>query len=188
MSTLNFKTPIRQVASSIYENTPTKNLDTFNHCPSLIAIRTISGTTFVKIIIPETGIDPHNVSSHVHLKAIVLDSILHQKDDIFNHMHVTFNPMIYGEAAIIDGNGSIHLWKGERHEDHSKLFIKYDFTTMRTSQVDAGLSFKDLWKTCVYGAHPQTLLVASRTSADLLDFRVFFLYSKVYRWSLSYLS
>ncbi|PKK73789.1 hypothetical protein RhiirC2_740124, partial [Rhizophagus irregularis] len=106
-----------------------------------------------------------------YLKAVVLDSVLHKKKDILNHMHVTFNPMIYGEAAIVDGNGSIHLWKGERHEDYSKLFIKYDFKTIRTSQVEVDLSPKDLWKTCEYGAHPQTLLVASRISADLFDFR-----------------
>jgi hypothetical protein len=61
-----------------------------------------------------------------------------------------------------------------------RLFIKYDFTTVKTSQVEVELSFKDLWKTCVYGAHPQTLLVASRSSIDLFDFRVFFLYSIIY--------
>jgi hypothetical protein len=84
-----------------------------------MAIRTISGTTFLKVMIPELG-DAHDVSSEVYLKAEVLDSIPHEKEDILSHMHVTFNPMIYGEAAIIDGNGSIHLWKGERHEDYSK--------------------------------------------------------------------
>lgn len=61
-----------------------------------------------------------------------------------------------------------------------RLFINYDFTTIRTSQVEKDLSPKDLWKTCVYGAHPQTLLVASRISADLFDFRVFSLFSKKY--------
>jgi hypothetical protein len=84
-----------------------------------MAIRTISGTTFLKVIVPELG-DAHDVSSQDYLKAVVLDSILHQKKDILNHMHVTFNPMIYGEAAIVDGNGNIHLWKGERHENYSK--------------------------------------------------------------------
>ncbi|CAB5194356.1 unnamed protein product [Rhizophagus irregularis] len=138
MSTLNFKTPIRQVTSSIYEHTPDKNLDTYNYCPSLMAVRTISGTTFLKVIVPELE------DAQDYLKAV---------------------------AAIVDGNGSIHLWKGERHEDYSKLFIKYDFKTIRTSQVEVDLSPKDLWKTCEYGAHPQTLLVASRISADLFDFR-----------------
>jgi hypothetical protein len=38
MSTLNFKTPIRQVTSSIYEYTPDKNFDTFNYCPCKIII------------------------------------------------------------------------------------------------------------------------------------------------------
>jgi hypothetical protein len=77
----------------------------------------MSGTSFLKIVNSESELNAHNVSSQVHLKAIVLDSVLNKKDD---HMHVTFNPMIYGEAAIIDGNGGIHLWKGERHEDYSK--------------------------------------------------------------------
>jgi hypothetical protein len=81
-----------------------------------MAIRTMSGTTFLKIT-SESELDELDVSPQVRLKAMVLDSILHQKED---HMHVTFNPMIYGEAAIVDGNGSIHLWKGERHEDYSK--------------------------------------------------------------------
>lgn len=79
-----------------------------------MAVRTISGTTFLKVIVPELE------DAQDYLKAVVLDSVLHKKKDIFNHMHVTFNPMIYGEAAIVDGNGSIHLWKGERHEDYSK--------------------------------------------------------------------
>ncbi|CAG8509980.1 15883_t:CDS:10 [Funneliformis mosseae] len=160
ISTLNFKTPIKQVSSSIYENTPTINKsrdNTFNCCPSLLAIRTMSGTTFLKII--NTGSE---------LKAIALDSIIHEDD--LEHMHVTFNPMIYGEAAIVDGNGGIHLWKGERHEDYSKFF-KYNFKTVHRSQIDVDLPFKDLWRTCVYGAHPQTLIVASRTSADIFDFR-----------------
>ncbi|CAB4431658.1 unnamed protein product [Rhizophagus irregularis] len=124
MSTLNFKTPIRQVTSSIYEHTPDKNLDTYNYCPSLMAVRTISGTTFLKVIVPELE------DAQDYLKAV-----------------------------------------GERHEDYLKLFIKYDFKTIRTSQVEVDLSPKDLWKTCEYGSHPQTLLVASRISADLFDFR-----------------
>ena len=80
----------------------------------------MSGTTFLKIVNSEPELDSHNVSSQVYLKAIVLDSILHQKEDNFDHMHVTFNPMIYGEAAIMDGNGGVHLWRGERHENYSK--------------------------------------------------------------------
>ena len=146
MLTLNFKTPIRQVSSSIYESTPIK--DIFNYCPckiytlliicfkscltnsliiflmiifiALMAIRTMSGTTFLKIINSESELNAHNISSQVHLKAIVLDSILHERGDNLDHMHVTFNPIIYGEAAIVDGNGGIHLWRGERHEDYSK--------------------------------------------------------------------
>lgn len=86
---------------------------------ALMAIRTMSGTTFLKVMVPELG-DSHDVSSQDYFKTVVLDSILHQKKEILNHMHVTFNPMIYGEAAIVDGNGSIHLWKGERHDDYSK--------------------------------------------------------------------
>ena len=81
-----------------------------------MAIRTMSGTSFLKIINSE--LDVYNTSSR--LKAIVLDSVLHQKENNFDHMHVTFNPMMYGEAAIVDGNGGIHLWRGERHEDYSK--------------------------------------------------------------------
>ncbi|CAI2183641.1 7747_t:CDS:2 [Funneliformis geosporum] len=158
ISTLNFKTPIKQVSSSIYENTPTSRENTFNCCPSLLAIRTMSGTTFLKIIHLES-----------ELKAIALDSIIHE--DNLDHMHVTFNPMVYGEAAIVDGNGGIHLWKGERFEKYSKFFSKYDFKTIQISQIDVNLPFKDLWRTCVYGAHPQTLVVASRTSADIFDFR-----------------
>jgi hypothetical protein len=80
----------------------------------------MSGTTFLKITNSESELDAHNVSSQVNLKATVLNSILHQKEDNFDHMHVTFNPMIYGEAAIVDGNGGIHLWRGERHENYSK--------------------------------------------------------------------
>jgi len=80
----------------------------------------MSGTIFLKIINSESKLNTPNISPQVPLKAIVLDSILHRQEDKFDHMHVTFNPMIYGEAAIVDGNGGIHLWNGERHEDYSK--------------------------------------------------------------------
>ena len=74
----------------------------------LIAVRTTTATTFLTLVPKEDGKRDFPRSTN----AIAIDSISNMGlAATSEHMHVTFNPLLYGEAAIIDGSGSVHIWR-----------------------------------------------------------------------------
>ncbi|CAG8566796.1 34933_t:CDS:10, partial [Gigaspora margarita] len=167
MTTLKFKTPVRQITSSISEKWQLYNSGV---TPSLLAVRTVTGTTFFCIMNAES-----DFSSSINqgpIKPVALDTILnHSTRTSFEHTHVAFNPKLYGEAAIVDCGGGIYVWKAERYEAQIKRINKYEIETIRDPQVQEDAPLKDLWRTCEYSAHPKCLYVASRERIDLFDFR-----------------
>jgi len=117
---LQFKAPIRQIACS-------EDFGSANPCTQfvlfishimiainllifvgLIAVRTTTATTFLTLVPKEDGKRDFPRSTN----AIAIDSISNMGlAATSEHMHVTFNPLLYGEAAIIDGSGSVHIWR-----------------------------------------------------------------------------
>ncbi|CAG8700878.1 16580_t:CDS:10 [Cetraspora pellucida] len=170
MTTLKFKTPVRQIASSISESWEFKFPNDDKVTPSLLAVRTATGTTFFRAM--NTGSDFSSSTTQGSIKPIALDTVLnHSTRTSFEHTHVAFNPRLYGEAAIVDCGGGVYIWRAERHQAQAKSIDKYAIEIIRNPQVHEDVSLKDLWKTCEYSAHPQCLYVASRERIDLFDFR-----------------
>ncbi|CAG8492913.1 28476_t:CDS:2 [Dentiscutata erythropus] len=166
MTTLKFKTPVRQVTSSISEEWQFRFQKNSRVTPSLLAVRTVTGTTFFCIMNAESS------TNQGPIKPVALDTILnHSTRTSFEHTHVAFNPKLYGEAAIVDCGGGVYVWRAERHEAQTKRINKYEIETIRDPRVQEDAPLKDLWRTCEYSAHPQCLYVASRERIDLFDFR-----------------
>ncbi|CAG8565667.1 7283_t:CDS:10 [Acaulospora morrowiae] len=162
ISKLKFKTPIRQITTTSLNASSSSIID-FKPLPPLMAVRTMTGTTFLRILNIDSEMDNSG------LKALTLDTIPGQiSGSSFDQMHITFNPMLYGEAVIVDAGGGVYLWTAERNQHISSSNI---VETIIASQDQEYVRPTDLWRICEFAAHPQCLFVASRKTVDLLDFR-----------------
>ncbi|KAJ3171593.1 hypothetical protein HDU88_007673 [Geranomyces variabilis] len=81
----------------------------------------------------------------------------------FEHrpLDVAINPTLSAEVAVLLDGGDISIWNGER-ETRCWPIAKYD-------QPPAPYGMKR--KSCQYGAHPRTLIVAHVDRVDTVDFR-----------------
>ncbi|KAJ3185628.1 hypothetical protein HDU87_000252 [Geranomyces variabilis] len=81
----------------------------------------------------------------------------------FEHrpLDVAINPTLSAEVAVLLDGGDISVWNGER-ETRCYPIAKYD-------QPPAPYAMKR--KSCQYGAHPRTLVVAHVDRVDTVDFR-----------------
>ncbi|CAG8539974.1 5880_t:CDS:2 [Paraglomus occultum] len=157
-SALRFRTPIRQIVCSE---------DYGSAHPCLIAVRTTTATTFLTLVPKKDGKRDFPRSTN----AIAIDSISNMGlAATSEHMHVTFNPLLYGEAAIIDGSGSVHIWRATLQKKIAR-FDKFEYNTVQLSEPSCDTPQQDWWTRCEYGAHPQSLFVVSRKEASVLDFR-----------------
>ncbi|KAJ3147853.1 TATA box-binding protein-associated factor RNA polymerase I subunit C [Geranomyces michiganensis] len=88
-----------------------------------------------------------------------------QKVDVlpFEHrpLDLAINPILPAEVAILLDGGDISIWNGER-ETRCYPIAKYD-------QAPAPYELKR--KSCQYGAHPRSLIVAHVDRVDIVDFR-----------------
>ncbi|CAG8482480.1 2348_t:CDS:10 [Acaulospora colombiana] len=157
ISKLKFKTPIRQITTSS-PITTSSHLDSIS-LPPLMAILDIDVET--------------DNSVEKRLKALTLDAVPGLvSGSTLDQMHVAFNPMLYGEAAIVDAGGGVHLWRAERNQQPLSNVNKFEVESIKSSQAWDYAELPDLWRACEFAAHPRCLLVASRETVDLLDFRV----------------
>ncbi|CAG8455843.1 14830_t:CDS:2, partial [Racocetra fulgida] len=98
MTTLKFKTPVRQITSSISERWDFMFPNPNDVTPS---VRTAIGTTFFHAMSTES--DCSFSTAQGLIKPVALDTVLnHSTRTSFEHTHVSFNPKLYGEAAIVD--------------------------------------------------------------------------------------
>ena len=73
-------------------------------------MRTTTATTFLTLVPKENRDGKRDFPRST--KAVAIDSVSNKGlAATSEHMHVTFNPLLYGEAAIIDGSGSVHIWR-----------------------------------------------------------------------------
>ncbi|CAH1761556.1 6326_t:CDS:10 [Entrophospora sp. SA101] len=151
-SRLNLKTPIRQVTTSISEKW------LVNKLPGLMAVRTMTGTIFFEF------------TKQSNYKPIVMDVLVNNTNKFYEHMHVAFNPVLYGEAAIIDKYDGVYIWRAERSIS-TREFEKSGTDSIHLPSPQTNKPLSKLWKACEYGAHPQSLLAASRTNINFYDFR-----------------
>ncbi|TPX66593.1 hypothetical protein SpCBS45565_g04356 [Spizellomyces sp. 'palustris'] len=78
-------------------------------------------------------------------------------------LHMTFSPVIANEAAILLDGGELYLWDGyQPTSSRSTLLATYD---------DNASSYPLRWKSCEFGAHPRTLMVAHANRLETIDFR-----------------
>ncbi|CAG8526265.1 5515_t:CDS:10 [Diversispora eburnea] len=164
ISKLKFKTPIRQIIATLPETSYGSQLS-----PPLMAVRTTTGTTFFQIENPEEETN----ESRNKLKASVINSVPGQiPGSSFDQTCVTFNPILYGEAAIVDASGGTYLWKAERDYQLSANSNKFKIDTIESPQDQKDVQLINLWRSCEFAAHPKCLYVASRTNVNVLDFRI----------------
>ncbi|KAI8915004.1 hypothetical protein DFJ77DRAFT_43570 [Powellomyces hirtus] len=81
----------------------------------------------------------------------------------FEHrpLHVAFNSVLPAEVAVVLDGGDICVWNGER-EARTSLIAKYD---------ECLPVYNRKWKSCQYGSHLRTLVVAHVDRVDTVDFR-----------------
>lgn len=81
----------------------------------------------------------------------------------FEPVHVAYNTHLSSQAAVMLPNGAVNLWELETQNSitWSAGGTEYVFDDV-----------KDTWKTCEFGAHPRTLLLADRNAVALGDLRV----------------
>ncbi|KNC98452.1 hypothetical protein, variant [Spizellomyces punctatus DAOM BR117] len=78
-------------------------------------------------------------------------------------LHMTFSPVLANEAAIVFDGGELYLWDGyQPTSSRSTLLATYD---------DNASSYPLRWKSCEFGAHPRTLMVAHANRLETIDFR-----------------
>ncbi|KAG9291567.1 hypothetical protein G9A89_021986 [Geosiphon pyriformis] len=164
-----FKTPILQIESSFAETIHPGAWSSGFINPSIVAVRTASGTTFLHL--RSTTPDDAEWDS-LPLLALPLANISNRDDkgQLHQQSHFTFNPSIYGEAAIVNENGGIHIWNINRAHKRKMSIVGFDYRTIREADTVSDRSFTTPMY-CQYGAHPRSLMVASNLKVDLFDLR-----------------
>ncbi|XJO77899.1 hypothetical protein BDV3_002419 [Batrachochytrium dendrobatidis] len=142
-----FDTPILQIVSSsstLSVNGP----DHLENSNDLFAVRTFQGAHFFKLELDKKGMAYADLKREFAMSPHVLD--------------LTFNPVIPGYVASIQLGGTVQIWDAQ-----------HDGMTMwrKENPNSDTLTNYQLWKSCQFGVHPRTLLVAHSKQVEICDLR-----------------
>ncbi|RUS15204.1 hypothetical protein BC938DRAFT_477049, partial [Jimgerdemannia flammicorona] len=137
---------------------------------ALLAVRTYSGVTFLRLHPKGSEYDPCGPSPPA--TAELLDEITPSREGLpdYHAMHVAMSPYWIGEACVVGSDGRVVLWSTEKKTSTSAAI--YNVRTLRDPGIHANPSNQDPWMSCDYGAHPRSVLIASTGGLELLDFRI----------------
>ncbi|KAJ2997884.1 hypothetical protein HDV02_005068 [Globomyces sp. JEL0801] len=133
-------------------------LHNYVHLPT----RTIGSATFQTPIHHITSFKPHyqtkQLSSHQDKLQLEYTTKLFNSEP----MHVATNPYLSSKAAIVLDDGSIHLW--DLSTDSVIEWMESDMIKSESEPYN--------WKSCQYGSHPQSLIIAKPNDISIHDLRM----------------
>ncbi|KAH9268877.1 hypothetical protein BASA83_009165 [Batrachochytrium salamandrivorans] len=144
-------TPILQITSST-TSLPASSHSAQSNSNDFLGIRSFQGVHFFKLGFTDEGRIDTGLIQQFPLSPQALD--------------LNFNKIIPGHAALIQSNGALHIW--DARYTGLTTWRKKD---SERNMTDSVLSNQACWKSCQFGAHPRTLLVAHSKLVEICDLR-----------------